>query len=214
MKFQKTALVILPVLLVLLCGSVASAKVDPVELYIEAVMTRDTATLEKLLAANYLHINGNGYLQDKEHFIASLKNGKMLIDRLTITDVNASHYGDATMITGTVLLRGKFEPKLPQGLQRLTMVLEKKDGQNKIILFQATPVRKDSRNSEDVIPAKEKGRKGKAARAATTSPATATPAAEATKAPAAEAPKAAATPAPAMSPKAPATEAPKTPAAQ
>lgn len=210
MKFQKTALVILPVLLVLLCGSVASAKVDPVELYIEAVMTRDTATLEKLLAANYLHINGNGYLQDKEHFIASLKNGKMLIDRLTITDVNASHYGDATMITGTVLLRGKFEPKLPQGLQRLTMVLEKKDGQNKIILFQATPVRKDSRNSEDVIPAKEKGRKGKAARAATT----ATPAAEATKAPAAEAPKATATPAPAMSPKAPATEAPKTPAAQ
>lgn len=139
----------LALMLVLLCAPVAHAKVDPVALFIEAVMTRDTATLEKLLAANYLHINGNGYLQDKEHFIANLKNGKMVIDRLTITDVKASHFGEATMVTGTVILRGKFEPKLPQGLQRLTMVMEKKDGTDKVILFQATPVRRDSRNAAD-----------------------------------------------------------------
>ena len=158
MKLRHT---LLALALVLVCGSVAHAKADPVALFIEAVMTRDTATLEKLLAANYLHINGNGYLQDKENFIAQLKNGKMIIDRLTITDVKASHYGDATMVTGTVVLRGKFDPKLPQGLQRLTMVMEKKEGADKVILFQATPVRKDSRNPADMASAPEKPRKAK-----------------------------------------------------
>lgn len=175
MKLRHTLLALAPLLLVLLCGSAAQAKVDPIALFVEAVMTRDTETLDKLLAANYLHINGNGYLQDKENFIANIKNGKMRIDRLTITDVKASHYGDATMVTGTAVLRGQFEPKLPQGLQRMTMVVEKKDGADKVILFQATPVRKDSRNPTDVVPT-EKGRKGKKAEAAAAPAAPAAPA--------------------------------------
>lgn len=178
MKLRPALLALAPVLLVLLFGSMAQAKVESVDLFVEAIMTRDTETLNKLLAANYLHINGNGYLQDKENFIANIKNGKMRIDRLTITDVKSSHYGDATMVTGTAVLRGHFEPKLPQGLQRMTMVMEKKDGTDKVILFQATPVRKDCRNPTDVVP-REKSRRGKKGETAPAPAAPATPAAPA-----------------------------------
>ena len=147
---------LLALMFVLVSGVSALAKPDPVELYVEAYLTEDAAGLEKLLAPNYLHINGNGYLQDKEHFLENLRNGKMVVERLTITDVKESRYGDASMLTGTVVFKGKFEPKLPQGLHRVTMVLEKQGGENKILLFQATPVRKGSTNPTDLVPARER----------------------------------------------------------
>lgn len=132
---------LLSLVLLFSVSGAAHARPDSVDLFVEAVMTQDTATLEKLLAANYLHVNGNGYLQDKENFIANLKNGAMRINRLTITDVTASHYGAATLLTGTVILHGVFHPQLPSGLQRMTMVLERKGNEEKVLLFQATPVK-------------------------------------------------------------------------
>ena len=140
---------LLALALVLVCATTALAKADPVELYIEALLTEDAAGLDKLLAPNYLHINGNGYLQDKEHFLENLRNGRMKINRLTITDVKESRYGDATLVTGTVLFKGKFTPKLPEGLHRVTMVLERQGNAEKVLLFQATPVRKGSANPAD-----------------------------------------------------------------
>lgn len=125
----------------------AHARPDVVDQYVEAVLARDAATLERILAANYLHINGNGFLQDKEHFINSLKSGEMRVDRLSISDVVASHYGGAMLITGNIHVHGKFSVRQPQGLQRAAMVAESKNGEEKIILFQATPVwnRKEAR---------------------------------------------------------------------
>lgn len=132
---------LLALFLVLILGSAAQAKPDTVALYVEAVMTADTATLEKLLAANYLHVSGNGYVQDKENFIEMLKNRKMIIDRLLISNVKTTHYGRTTLVTGNAMLKGSFDPKLPEGLQRMTMVLERTDkGGEKVLLFQDTPV--------------------------------------------------------------------------
>lgn len=134
----------------------ALARVDTLSLYIEAIMTRDTATLEKILAENYLHINGNGYLQDKENFIASIKSGKMRIDRMSVTNIKESSYGGATLTTGNVILHGKFTPKLPEGLQRMSIVLERKGDTEKVLLFQATPVKPSAEKAATEKPATEK----------------------------------------------------------
>lgn len=131
---------VLPLLLVM--GSTAHARPDTVALYVEAVMTADTATLQKILAENYLHIGANGLVQDKENYIENLKNGKMNIRRLTVSDVMTSHYGSTTLITGNVVLHGTYDPPLPQGLMRFSMVLEKVGDQEKIILSQTTPVKR------------------------------------------------------------------------
>lgn len=132
---------LLALFLVLVLGSTARAKPDTVALYVEAVMTADAATLEKILAANYLHVSGNGYVQDKENFIEMLKNRKMIINRLTISNVKTTHFGRATLVTGNAMLKGSFEPRLPEGLQRMSMVLERNEkGEEKVILFQDTPV--------------------------------------------------------------------------
>ena len=136
-------------------AALAQARADTLSLYIEAFLTEDVKSLEKLLAGNYLHINSNGYVQDRENFLNNLREGKMVIDRLTVTDVATSHYGGATLSTGTVQFKGKFEPKLPSGLHRVTVVMERKGDEEKVILFQATRVRAEARAEGEIRPARK-----------------------------------------------------------
>lgn len=138
---------VLPLFLVM--GSVAHARPDTVALYVEAVMMADTATLEKVLSSNFLHISANGLMQDKENYIENLKNGKMDIRRMTVSDVISSHYGTTTLITGNVVVHGTYDPPLPQGLMRFSMVLEKVGDQEKIILSQVTPVKRSLKNKNE-----------------------------------------------------------------
>lgn len=126
--------------LLLTAGSGAQAKPDLVELYAEAVRTADTDELNRLLAPNYWHISANGHIQDKEHFIAAIKAGKMAIKTLHIRNVRASMVGKTIVVTGNGIMQGTSEPPLPEGLMRYTLVLGDNDGRQQVVLFQATPV--------------------------------------------------------------------------
>ena len=127
-------------LLLTLSGGLAQAKPDTVELYTEAVMIGDVPALETLLAPNYWHINANGHIEDKEHFINTIKNKELVIDRLTFTNARTAMIGDAKLITGTGYLKAKATPPLPQGLMRVTVVVVNNKGREQVVLFQATPV--------------------------------------------------------------------------
>ena len=127
-------------LVITLSGGLAQAKPDTVELYTEAVMIGDVPALETLLAPNYWHINANGHIEDKEHFINTIKNKELVIDRLTFTNARTAMIGDSKLITGTGYLKAKATPPLPQGLMRVTVVVVSNKGREQVVLFQATPV--------------------------------------------------------------------------
>ena len=127
-------------LLLTLSGGLAQAKPDTVELYTEAVMIGDVPALETLLAPNYWHINANGHIEDKEHFINTIKNKELVIDRLTFTNARTAMIGDAKLITGTGYLKAKATPPLPQGLMRVTVVVVNNKGREQVVLFQSTLV--------------------------------------------------------------------------
>ena len=127
-------------LMITLSGGLAQAKPDTVELYTEAVMIGDVPALETLLAPNYWHINANGHIEDKEHFINTIKNKELVIDRLTFTNARTAMISDAKLITGTGYLKAKATPPLPQGLMRVTVVVVSNKGREQVVLFQATPV--------------------------------------------------------------------------
>ena len=127
-------------LVITLSGGLAQAKPDTVELYTEAVMIGDVPALETLLAPNYWHINANGHIEDKEHFINTIKNKELVVDRLTFTNARTAMIGDAKLITGTGYLKAKATPPLPQGLMRVTVVVVSNKGREQVVLFQATPV--------------------------------------------------------------------------
>ena len=127
-------------LVITLSGGLAQAKPDTVELYTEAVMIGDVPALETLLAPNYWHINANGHIEDKEHFINTIKNKELVIDRLTFTNARTAMISDAKLVTGTGYLKAKATPPLPEGLMRITVVVISNKGREQVVLFQATPV--------------------------------------------------------------------------
>ena len=127
-------------LVITLSGGLAQAKPDTVELYTEAVMIGDVPALETLLAPNYWHINANGHIEDKEHFINTIKQKELVVDRLTFTNARTAMIGDSKLITGTGYLKAKATPPLPQGLMRVTVVVVSNKGREQVVLFQATPV--------------------------------------------------------------------------
>lgn len=138
MKLFRMFLVSLALSLVF--SGAALARADVTELYAEALMTGDVASLDKLLAPNYWHVSANGHIQDKEHFLASLKDRKLVIDRIRLSNMRSTVMGDVTLVTANGELKGSATPLLPQGLMRYTMVLNKVGKDTKIVLFQATPV--------------------------------------------------------------------------
>ena len=137
---MKTIAALLAALVITLSGGLAQAKPDTVELYTEAVMIGDVPALETLLAPNYWHINANGHIEDKEHFINTIKNKELVVDRLTFTNARTAMIGDSKLITGTGYLKAKATPPLPQGLMRVTVVVVNNKGREQVVLFQATPV--------------------------------------------------------------------------
>ena len=118
----------------LIFAGAALAKADVTELYAEALMTGDVESLDKLLAPNYWHVSANGHIQD------SLKERKLVIDRIRLSNMRSTVMGDVTLVTANGELKGSATPPLPQGLMRYTMVLNKVGKETKIVLFQATPV--------------------------------------------------------------------------
>ena len=139
MKLLKAASLIC-VLVFCLSAATAQAKADSVALYTEAVMTGDIPALETLLAPNYWHIGANGHIEDKEHFIQSIKSKELVVDRLTILNARTALIGGATLVTGNGYFKGTAVPAQPEGLMRFTLVLVKNQGREQVVLFQATPV--------------------------------------------------------------------------
>lgn len=138
MKLIKT----IPLVLTLMLGmqSLALARADVVQLYTDAVMLGDVQELEKILAPNYWHIGSNGHIQDKSHFIQSIKDRQLVVERLTFTNVREASLGETRLLTGNGIFKGYSALPRPQGLMRYTMVTAMNNGKEEVVLFQATPV--------------------------------------------------------------------------
>ena len=118
----------------------ANAKASTVDLFTNAVMTGDAAELEKLLAPNFWYIGANGHIRDKDHFIAEIRDKKLIVNRLSLSNIRETQVGDTTMLTSNGTFQGKTDMPLPDGLMRYTTVLVENQGKEQVALFQATPV--------------------------------------------------------------------------
>lgn len=139
MKKLKLAVLVLAVNLLLGAG-LAQGKVDTLELYTNAVMAADVPVLEKVLAPNFWFIGASGHIRDKEHFIQEIKDKKLVITRLSLTNNRETQLGDTRLVTSNGVFHGAAMQPTPQGLMRFTTVLANNKGEEQVVLFQATPV--------------------------------------------------------------------------
>ena len=113
-----------------------------VALYVEAVMAADVAVLYKLLDEGYVHIDVDGRVMNKRTFLKCIEWGSIQVDRLHLDDVTTLRYSNTIVSTGTLYFVGRTDGMpISSPKQRFTVISEQVRDEERILLFQATPLR-------------------------------------------------------------------------
>ena len=90
----------------------------------DAIVARDTATLERLYDDELVYMRSYGRLDSKAGFIESMKQGNAHYKSYTYSNVRVRHYGPCAIVSGDLVLVTKSSQNL-----RFTSVWYKRDGE-------------------------------------------------------------------------------------
>jgi ketosteroid isomerase-like protein len=105
-----------------------------------ALLQNDLATIARLLADDYLGINANGTLETKADVLAARRSGQTHITGLDMENLKVHVYGNTAVVTSRVDLRGNRGDQDISGLYHYTRVYSQREGQWKIVSFEASRV--------------------------------------------------------------------------
>lgn len=107
----------------------------------QAVLTNDVPALSKMLADDYLGISPNGTLETKGDVLAARRAGHTELTELNLSDIKIRVYGNTAVVTSRAALVGHSGDRDVSGLFRYTRVYTNRNGQWKIVSFEASRVR-------------------------------------------------------------------------
>lgn len=117
------------------------AAADPVDLFVEALLDSDVDSLENLLAPNFVFIGSNGHIQDREHFIRTIKSRDLVVKDASFKNLRETSAGPVRLVTGNGVFQAVSRVLLPSGLMRVTLVADSSiRPRERIVLVQLTPV--------------------------------------------------------------------------
>ena len=106
----------------------------------QAVVKKDTATLEKMTADDYQLIDTNGKMRSKAETMDAIKSGAITIQSNDVDDLKVQVYGNAAVVTGRSSPKGTIDGKDISGPIRFTRVYVKRNGTWQSVLFQQTRI--------------------------------------------------------------------------
>jgi ketosteroid isomerase-like protein len=105
-----------------------------------AVVQNDVATINRLLADDYLGINPNGTLETKADALAQRRSGTVKISSIEPTSLKVRVYGDTAVVTSRVDVQGMEGDRDISGRYHYTRVYSRRDGEWKIVSFEASRI--------------------------------------------------------------------------
>jgi ketosteroid isomerase-like protein len=105
----------------------------------EALTGRDVAILDRLMADDYVLTTVSGEVVNKARVLAEVKSANATAD-VRNTEVAVRVYGDVAIVTGLVLISGKFNEKDVSTRSRYIKVYVKRQGHWRVVAAQATLV--------------------------------------------------------------------------
>ena len=106
-----------------------------------AQIAGDAATMDKLLANDYFGISISGQLNDKEQQLDRLRNRKLILSKIDLSDVRIKLLGRVAIVTSLARIDGTDSGESIQGTFRYTRVYKRyPDGSWKITNFEVTRV--------------------------------------------------------------------------
>lgn len=112
------------------------------EAWRRAVLKADIATMNSLLADDYMAITPSGTLQTKEQALANMRSGVTRIASLEVSDRRVRFYGTTALVTSKAAVSGVNSLGDFSGTYRYTRVYVRNvQGKWKIVSFEANRVR-------------------------------------------------------------------------
>ena len=103
----------------------------------QAWLEKDAATVERLMAQDYLYVAPNGLTLDRQAILAIIRSPSYRLDRATRTEVVVRPLGlEAAVVRHRSRAAGSFEGTSFTDDHRCVMVCEKQAGQWRIVLEQ------------------------------------------------------------------------------
>jgi len=107
---------------------------------VEALTSRDYATLEKLLGDDLTYTHSNGRFENKTQFLNSLRSGDLEYRLMQHADVQVRPYGDTAVMTGRSRLNVISKAHHLEVPIRFTLVYVKRAGDWQLVAWQSAPL--------------------------------------------------------------------------
>ena len=112
------------------------------EIWRTALLKADVASLNALLADDYMGITASGTLQSKDDLLAGFRSGKVRFTVLDLSDRKIRFYGPTALVTSRAEIKGTTTQGAISGSYRYTRVyVRDPSGAWKIVSFEASPIR-------------------------------------------------------------------------
>ncbi len=104
----------------------------------DAFVKRDKATLERLLADDFMSTGPTGAVTDKSQYVAGVGSTDATIEAINIENGNVRMYGDTAVVTGRYTLKGKAGGQDIGGSHSYTAVYVKRQGRWQPVAFHSS----------------------------------------------------------------------------
>jgi ketosteroid isomerase-like protein len=105
-----------------------------------ALMRNDVATINRLLADDYLGINPDGTLETKADVLAQRRAGTLKVLNIDPINLKVRIYGDTAVVTSQVELQGHDGDRDISGRYNYTRVYSRRSGEWKVVSFEASRI--------------------------------------------------------------------------
>ena len=115
----------------------------------EAILKGNTTQMAGLLADDYLSITPSGTLQTKDQTLTNLRDGRMRLTALEISDRKVRFYGTTALVTSVADVTGTTSDGDLSGSYRYTRVyVRNPQGAWKIVSFEASKIRESGDHTD------------------------------------------------------------------
>jgi ketosteroid isomerase-like protein len=106
--------------------------------FADAIVKNDPEAIEQFVTDEWIIINADGGIIDKERFLGVIKSGALTHELMESDDMRVRIYGDSAVVSTLTRSKGKFMGEEFTTHERSTDVFVRREGQWRCVLTQLT----------------------------------------------------------------------------
>ena len=106
--------------------------------FVAAIAKNDLEAIERFVTDDWIIINADGGIIDRERFLGVIKSGTLTHEMMESDDMRVRVYGDSAVVSALTRSKGKFMGQEFTTHERSTDVFVRRDGQWRCVLTQLT----------------------------------------------------------------------------